>query len=67
MSNLITYASPHGPVYTVEDLKLEFGNSRFQELMSWIEANVPASRRLKDEVAVADVEAYMTRKRQLLL
>lgn len=64
--NLITYASPHGPVYTVEDLKLEFGNARFQEFMAWFEANVPASRRLKDEVAVADVEAYITRRRKLL-
>lgn len=64
---LITYTSPAGPVYAFEDLKLEFGNTRFQELLAWIEENVPATRRMKYDVAVSDVERFLTHRRRIVL
>lgn len=54
---------PNPPHYAIEDLKLQFGNEKFKEFEVWVEMNVPASRRVKDGVAVVDVDSYMNRRR----
>jgi len=53
--------------YDLADIKLSLGNTQYQEFKVWIATHVPESRRLKEGVAVTDVERFLNRRRTALI